>query len=161
MNPANITSPPRIGRPRNLWPLGVVLILLVVSPTLLTATAFHERSHATDTPDGAVLTNLDELLGGVQFTTICVIVLLAGLAFRRLAPVLSSMFLSSLSGHVDRGRTGGHLLAGVRRPRRDRHAGTLLEPGRRGPSMRTSLGVTLFVYWMLYLLFVHDFEVTP
>jgi hypothetical protein len=27
VNPAQITSPPRIGKPRSLWPLGVVLIL--------------------------------------------------------------------------------------------------------------------------------------
>jgi hypothetical protein len=158
VNSAQITSPPRIGNPRSLWPLGVVLILLVVSPALLAARAFHERSQVGNTPDGPVLTDLDELLGGVQLTTIGLIALLAGLAFGRLAPVLSSMFLSSLSGMLIATELaaifwlvfGG--LAGIGMP------GLFWSPDP-WTMIRTSLGVTLFIYWMLYLLFVRDFEV--
>ena len=158
MNPSPTTKSPHSGRPRDLWALGVVLVLLVVSPALLEARASHERSRALDSPNGSVLTLLDELLGGVQTTTICIVAVLAALAFRRLTPILWSLFLSSLPGVFIAGELtavfwlvyGGLASIGM--------------PGlfwSRDPwtMMRSSLGVTLFVYWMLYLAFIGDFEV--
>ena len=98
MNPSPATTPPRGGRHRDLWALGFVVILLVVSPALLSARALHVRSQAGGAPDGPVMTIVEELLGGVQLTTICVVAVLAGLGFRRLTPLLWSLFLSSLPG---------------------------------------------------------------
>ena len=130
MNSSPATTPPRGGRPRDPWALGFVVILLVLSPALLSARALHERSQVRDAPDGPVLRIVDELLGGVQKTTICVVAVLAGLAISK-ADVFALVALSvKPSGHVNRGRIGGGLLAGVRRARQHRHARAVLEPGR-------------------------------
>ena len=146
------------GRRRALWALGVVVILLVVNPALLSARALHDRSREGGAADGQVLTMVDELIGGFQKTTIVVVAALALASFRRLVPVLWSLFQSSLSGMLIAAEMavifwlvyGG--LAGIGMP------GLFWNPDA-WTMLRTALGVTLFVYWMLYLVFVHDFEV--
>jgi hypothetical protein len=157
VNPSPATTPPRGGTLRDLWALGFVVILLVLSPALLWARALHERSHMGGAPEGPVLTMVDEFLGGVQKTTICLVAVLAWLGFRRLTPLLSSLFLSSLPGMLIAAELGVVFwlvfggLASIGMP------GLFWSPDA-WTMMRTALGVTLFVYWMLYLVFVHDFE---
>ena len=157
MNPSTASTPPRGGKPRDLWVLGFVAILLVLSPALLSARALRVRSQVGGAPDGPVMTIVDELLGGVQKTTICIVAVLAGLGFRRLTPLLWSLFLSSLPGMLIAAELGVVFwlvyggLASIGMP------GLFWNPDA-WTMLRTSLGVTLFVYWMLYLVFVHDFE---
>ena len=147
MNPA-LSAAASGGRPRDLWALGVVLILLVVNPALISVQALVTVTAGT--AEGPVLTIVDELFGGMQYTTLVIMVGLTLMAFRRLAPVLWSLFLSSLPGMLIAAEmasifwlvSGG--LAGIGMP------GLFWSPDA-WTMLRTSLGVTLFVYWMLYL----------
>ena len=134
MNQTPASAPPRGGSPRDLWALGVVVHSAGGEPRrCLSARARHERSRAAGLADGPVLTIVDELIGGVAEDDHRYRGRARVASFRKLVPVLWSLFLSSLLGIADRGRAGRGLLAGVRRPGRHRHARAVLEPGRRGP----------------------------
>jgi hypothetical protein len=144
--------------PGDIRPLILVVLLLAIVPALIAGRGFLDGSWSQRPTDGPVATMVDSLIDGSQKSALLVVASLAFLYFRRFIPILWSLFQQSLSGlliAIELGIIfwlvyGG--LAGIGMP------GLFWSP-TPGTMMRAAVGVTLFVYWMLYLVFVRDFEV--
>jgi hypothetical protein len=140
-----------------LWSLALIVLLLGIVPATIARRGFLDGSWSQQSTDGPVAVIVDSLIDGSQQSTIFVVASLAFLYFRRLVPILWSLFQQSLSGLLIAVELaivfwlvyGG--LAEIGMP------GLFWSPQPQ-TMMRSAMGVTLFVYWMLYLLFVRDFE---
>jgi hypothetical protein len=141
---SEITAPnePRIGPIAMLWPLALIALLLLLDAALpLLATG------------GTASTVVDKS----QKTSFVIVLVLAFVGFGRLVPVLWSLCLASAAGLLIAAEVGLVLWFVY---------GGLTEVGMpglfwhhdRSTQVRAAFGVTLFVYWMLYLLFIRDFE---
>ncbi len=151
-------EPPVAGYRRNLWSLGLVLFLLVMIPALLAGRASNVRKLTENSSVTPVAAMVDELIDNSQKSALFVVAALAFLSFRKLVPILWSLFQSSLAGMLVAAEIGlvfwlvygGLAIVGM--------PGLVWSPNRL-TMMQTGLGVTLLVYWLLYLVFVRDFEV--
>ena len=130
----------------------------MIVPAIVAGRGFLDGSWSQHSTDGPVAAMIDSLIDGSQKSTVFVVASLAFLYFRRFVPVLWSLFQPSLAGLLIAAEIGVVIwlvyggLAGIGMP------GLFWSP-HAGTMMRAALGVTLFVYWMLYLAFVRDFEV--
>ena len=146
----------RRGKP--LLFLALAVFLLVLVPWALAVKASRDRSIVAATVDGPAVTMFDTMIEGSQKSALFVVAALGFLSFRKLVPVLWPLFQASLSGLLIAAEIamvfwlvyGG--LAEIGMP------GLFWAP-ERSTTLRAAFGVTLFTYWMLYLVFVRDFEV--
>ena len=151
-------EPPVAGYRRNLWSLGLVLFLLVMVPASLAGRASNVRKATENSSVTPVTAMVDALIDNSQKSALFVVAALAFLSFRKLVPILWSLFQSSLAGLLVMAEIGlvfwlvygGLAIVGM--------PGLVWSPNRL-TMMQTGLGVTLLVYWLLYLVFVRDFEV--
>ena len=127
-------------------------------PICLTGKSTLDRSRTATSGDGPIATMLDKVLDGFQRTGLVVVAALAFLSFRRLVPVVWPLFQASLSGLLIAAEIGVIFwlvyggLASIGMP------GLFWSP-YPWTMLRSAFGVTIFVYWMLYLVFARDFEV--
>ncbi len=151
-------TPSRDGLLRKLWPLVIVVLLLSIAPLVIDRWASRDEAGANSSGDQAVAAMSSRVIRNTQKTTLLVVAALALLYFRKLVPVLSSVVLASLSGLLVAAEMvlvfwlvyGG--LASVGMP------GLFWSPNS-WTMMHAAFSVTVCLYWMLYLLFVRDFEV--
>ena len=143
-------EPPIAGYRRNLWSLGLVLFLLVMIPASLAGRASKVRKLTENSSVTPVAAMVDELIDNCQKSALFVVAALAFLSFRKLVPILWSLFQSSLAGMLVAAEIGlvfwlvygGLAIVGM--------PGLIWSPNRL-TMMQTGLGVTLLVYWLLYL----------
>ena len=158
MNESHASTTGLSGNSRSPRSLVLVVLLLVFIPLCLMGKSTLDRSPTAVSGDGPIATMLDKVLDGFQRTGLVVIAALAFLSFRRLVPVVWPLFQSSLSGLLIAAEIGVIFwlvyggLAGIGMP------GLFWSP-YPWTMLRSAFGVTIFVYWMLYLVFARDFEV--
>ncbi len=151
-------TPSRDGHLRKLWPLVLAVLLLTIVPLVIDHWASRDQAGANNSGDQTVTAMSARVIRNTQKTTLLVVAALSLLYFRKLVPVLSSVVLASLSGLLVAAEMvlilwlvyGG--LASVGMP------GLVWSPNP-ATMIHAAFSVTLSLYWMLYLLFVRDFEV--
>lgn len=157
--PAPSSSP---GEGHRLWPLAAALALLVATPVVLQIVgSFVDLAQLNDVTKGASadpwLVRYAGVIEGSQHTSLAVVAVLLLLYYRPLISVLWGLFRASLSGLLIAAEIGavyGMVYGGL---------ASIGMPGLfwhydRWTEARAAFGVTLFLFWMLYLLFVRDFE---
>ena len=141
-----------------LWPIALIVVLLTIIPAIVAGRGFLDGAWSQHSTDGPMAAMIDALIDGSQKSTVFVVAALAFLYFRKLASVLWSLVQPSLVGLLIAAEVavviwlvyGG--LAQIGMP------GLFWSP-HPGIMMRAALGVTVFIYWMLYLSFVRDFDI--
>lgn len=144
------------GRPLLYLVLAAVFLALVSGA--LAFKASHDRSMPAGATDGPAVAMVETMIEGSQKSALFVVVGLGILSFRKLVPVLWPLFQASLSGLLIAAQLalvfwlvyGGMAEIGM--------PGLFWAPDG-WTTLRSAFGVTLFTYWMLYLVFVRDFEV--
>ncbi|AMV40717.1 hypothetical protein [Planctomyces sp. SH-PL62] len=134
--------------------LGLIVALLILTPSSLSVWWWATGIQAP----GGESDSTSAMTDGYQKTVVVLVVALAIAAFGRFVPVLWSLCQSSLSGLLIAAQVGLVYwiiyggLSGVGMPGLFWH----FDPSVR---LRAAVGATLFTYWMLYLLFLRDYEV--
>jgi hypothetical protein len=153
-----LTGPNRESQGRSLLFFALALALLAVVPASLMVKESLERNRTASTLRGPATTMVETIIDGYQKSALFIGAALAFLSFRKLVPVIWPLFQSSLAGLLIAAEIavvfwlvyGGMARVGMPRLFWAPHEWTML---------RSAVGVTLFIYWMLYLVFARDFEV--
>ena len=138
--------------------LTFAVALVAVVPASLVVRDSLEHNRPAGALRGPATTMVESMIDGYQKSALYIGAALAFLSFRKLVPVIWPLFQSSLAGLLIAAELaavfwlvyGG--MAKIGMPR-------LFWAPQGWTTLQSAVGVTLFIYWMLYLVFVRDFEV--
>ncbi len=138
--------------------LTAAILLLAIIPPSLAWKASLDGSRIAGSVDSPGTLMFETIVEGCQKSALFIVAVLAFLSFRKLAIVVWPLFQASLSGLLIAAEIavvvwlvyGG--MADIGMP------GLFWSP-EWSTTLRSAFGVTLFMFWMLYLVFVRDFEV--
>jgi hypothetical protein len=141
-------------RIRKMWPFLLLILVIAIMPPLLDRWEAFYRGAGRD---GPVVGMVGRMISYADKSIVLVLAALYIWSFGRLVPVLLHLIFSSLSCSVVGAELGLVFwlvyggLASIGLP------GLFWNPNPWS-MFQAGLGVTLFLYWMLYLLFVRDYE---